>query len=59
MKRRKATIVRKVNKKCECGRTLCDFCEENAATGEMVNQVNGNRMNICKQCYQELWGDRK
>jgi hypothetical protein len=45
-----------MSKKCECGRTLCDLCEEKRAVLRMENRLNGNVLNVCEQCYQEVWG---
>lgn len=47
-----------MNKKCECGRALCDLCEENRAVKVMSNKLNGKTINVCEQCYQELWGGK-
>jgi len=45
-----------VSKTCECGRTLCDLCEEKAAKFVMENRYNGNTLNVCVECYMEIWG---
>lgn len=42
--------------KCDCGRTLCDLCEDKAARILMKNQINGNELKVCEECHEEIWG---
>lgn len=44
---------------CKCGRTLCDLCEEKRAVKVMENTKNGNKLNVCDSCYQEIWESEK
>lgn len=35
---------------------ICDLCEEKEAVCVMKNQVNGNKMKVCSDCYKDFWG---
>jgi hypothetical protein len=48
-----------MSKTCKCGKVLCDLCGENSAAIQMRNKLNGNTLNCCKQCYEEVWGDKR
>ena len=39
--------------------TLCDLCEEKRATKVMRNVRNGNELNVCDECYEEIWGGKE
>lgn len=44
-------------KKCpECGRTLCQLCEEKHSELVMKNKFNGKELEVCKECHKEVWG---
>lgn len=44
-------------KKCpECGRTLCQLCEEKHSELVMKNKFNGNELEVCKSCHKVVWG---
>lgn len=46
----------RMSKRCKCGRVLCDLCEEKRASIRMRNKYNGAILNVCADCYQEVWG---
>lgn len=48
-----------MSKTCECGRTLCDLCEEKRAAKVMRNVRTGKKLNVCDECYEEVWGKER
>ena len=46
-------------KKCKCGRILCDLCGKKRAVAVMQNKLNGNKLNVCVDCYNSVWAAEK
>lgn len=34
---------------------ICNLCEEAKLTRKMKNIVNGNEINVCQDCFHEIW----
>lgn len=43
----------------KCKRTLCDFCEKERATIKLQNKYNKKILYSCKDCFKNLFGDKK
>lgn len=37
-------------------RVFCDLCEEKRASIRIKNKYNGAILNVCADCYEEVWG---